>query len=108
GLAGLQAQAFQRLVNLARLDVESNNRLVRFLSLGVGPAGDDLNGIDLALELRIGELARSDLAIDDHGFLFLVNRDAAALLISRHQPGEEQRTQDVTHREVLSISVFSV
>ena len=67
-------------MDIAWFHVNRYHRLMRFLPLGVGIAGDYLDRVNDPLELRVFHLARRDLAIyRDRAFLF-VHLDAARRL----------------------------
>jgi hypothetical protein len=74
--AGLEPEAFQRLMHIAWLDVKRHHCLVRLSSLGKRPGRDHLDGIDFGVP-RILNLARRYLGVDCDRLLFPVDPHSA-------------------------------
>ena len=62
-------------MDVARLGLDGHERFMGLLTLGVWIAGDDLDGVDLALKLRVFHLPRGDLAVDAYRAFVLVDGD---------------------------------
>src|SRR5262249_49942793 len=77
-LAGLEAEADEGLVNLARLGVVGDYRFVRLLPARRREGGDYLKGVNL---LEVWQLPRGDPGGDGDGALPLVHRETGGRLL---------------------------